>query len=453
MGRRNHLNVGVVIFLIIIIYVLFNVFSYFTKSTAAEYEVGQGTIATNHVYSALAVRDETIVYAGQSGYVNYYIKNGAKAAVNDIVYSIDTAGTISDQITAAASNEAQLSDELISEVSDDVDTFTENYDGTSFSSVYTFRDDLGAQLTQTLSVNALNALSDVVTTAAENNTFFLRTAGEAGIVVYYTDGYENVTVDNFSSDVMDSSGYSRNSLYAGEYVSSGSPVYKRINSETWNLIMAVPDDVAKGLSDSSTVKIRFCKDNYTVSAPFSIIKSGGNYYLNLTLTTAMIRYANDRFLDVELVVSEQTGLKIPNTAITSKEFFTVPKEYFTLGGDSSDPGLLIRSEEDEDVVTLVTPTIYYETDDYYYIDSEDVSAGDVVLMSDSSRTYTIGSDTDSLIGVYNINKGYAVFKQINIISQNETYAIVETKTSYGIALYDHIALDASKISENELVTR
>ena len=59
----------------------------------------------------------------------------------------------------------------------------------------------------------------------------------------------------------------------------------------------------------------------------------------------------------------------------------------------------------------------------------------------------------SLIGVYNINKGYAVFKQINIIYENEEYAIIETKTSYGISLYDHIALDASEIKENQLTSK
>ena len=35
--------------------------------------------------------------------------------------------------------------------------------------------------------------------------------------------------------------------------------------------------------------------------------------------------------------------------------------------------------------------------------------------------------------------------------QNEEYAIIETGTDYGIALYDHIALDGSKVQEDELV--
>lgn len=48
-----------------------------------------------------------------------------------------------------------------------------------------------------------------------------------------------------------------------------------------------------------------------------------------------------------------------------KQFYTVPKEYFTQGGDSSDPGLMIENHAgDTGSVTLVQPTIYYETDDF-----------------------------------------------------------------------------------------
>ena len=88
MRRMPSLNVGVIIFLIIIIYMAFNLFSYLTSSPVAEYEVGQGTIATNHVYRGLIIRDETVVYAGQSGYINYYIKNGQKVSLKNAV-SID----------------------------------------------------------------------------------------------------------------------------------------------------------------------------------------------------------------------------------------------------------------------------------------------------------------------------------------------------------------------------
>lgn len=430
----------------------FNLISYLTSSPVAEYEVGQGTIATNHVYRGLIIRDETIVYAGQSGYINYYIKNGQKVSVNDIVYSIDTQGELSKKISTAAKDGTTLTAQALSEIADKIDLFRNSYDSNLYSSVYTLKEELDSQLTKTLSVNALNELSDAIDSAEANNTFYKKKSEKPGIIVYYTDGYENITTDNFSPDHLISTNYKKVSLENNTQVSAQDAAYKRINSEKWNVILPISDTVAKQISENEYIKIRFCKDDFTITVPFSLMKKDGSYYITLTLRTAMIRYVNDRFVDVELVLSEKTGLKIPNSSITSKEFYTVPKKYFTQGGNSSAPGLLIQNNNSKkNAVTLVQPTIYYESKKAYYIDDEYVNAGDIVVQNDSSSKYTIGDDIGTLTGVYNINKGYAVFKQINILSQNDNYAIVDPKTDYGIALYDHIALDGSKVKENQLV--
>ena len=44
-------NIGVIIFVIIFIYLVFNVFSYLTETHISVYEVEQGTIAVNNVYN------------------------------------------------------------------------------------------------------------------------------------------------------------------------------------------------------------------------------------------------------------------------------------------------------------------------------------------------------------------------------------------------------------------
>ncbi|MDD6058590.1 MAG: hypothetical protein PUB98_10105, partial [Clostridiales bacterium] len=188
-------------------------------------------------------------------------------------------------------------------------------------------------------------------------------------------------------------------------------------------------------------------------ATYEILSKDDFDYLVLTLKSSMIRYARERFVEVELMLAEETGLKIPNSAITEKEFYTIPKEYFTKGGDSTRDGLIRerRDEKGQVHTEFVLPTIYYETEDFYYIDSENVLANDLILKPDSKDTYRVATDTALLQGVYNINKGYAVFKQINILYQSKEYAIVERGTRYGIALYDHIALDGTAIAEHELV--
>lgn len=52
-----------------------------------------------------------------------------------------------------------------------------------------------------------------------------------------------------------------------------------------------------------------------------------------------------------------------------------------------------------------------------------------------------------------MNKGYADFKQINILYQNDEYAIVNSNTRYGLSVYDYIVLDASSVSDDQFINQ
>ena len=411
--KPMNFNIGVIIFVIIFIYLVFNVFSYLTETHISVYEVEQGTIAVNNVYNGLILRDEKIINSDYSGAVNYYVKEGSKVAYGDLVCSVDENGDVSNMINEASQDGSTIDSENLAEIEKTINDFLYAYDGKNYYQVYSFKDNVNASLSEALSVNALNDISDYVASAENNNTFHKVITDVPGIVTYYTDGFENVTVDNFTAAMFDESNYSKNDLKTNPAIQAGSPEY----------------------------------------AAYSIVGRDGQQYLILSLKSAMVRYASERYVEIELLLSEETGLKIPNSAITGKEFYTVPISFFLKGGDSSDEGILVeRTDKDGKSTTeFVTPTIYYETDDTYYIDSEYVSSGDILQKPDSSETYRVGADTASLQGVYNINKGYAVFKQIDVLYQNEEYTIVKTGTTYGIALYDHIALDGTKIDENQLI--
>ena len=451
--KPMNFNIGVIIFVIIFIYLVFNVFSYLTETHISVYEVEQGTIAVNNVYNGLILRDEKIINSDYSGAVNYYVKEGSKVAYGDLVCSVDENGDVSNMINEASQDGSTIDSENLAEIEKTINDFLYAYDGKNYYQVYSFKDNVNASLSEALSVNALNDISDYVASAENNNTFHKVITDVPGIVTYYTDGFENVTVDNFTAAMFDESNYSKNDLKTNPAIQAGSPEYKLIDSEYWNIIVPVPDAIAESLKDDDTIKIRFLKDAKEAYATYSIVEREGQQYLILSLKSAMVRYASERYVEIELLLSEETGLKIPNSAITGKEFYTVPISFFLKGGDSDDEGILVeRTDKDGKSTTeFVTPTIYYETDDTYYIDSEYVSSGDILQKPDSSETYRVGTDTASLQGVYNINKGYAVFKQIDVLYQNEEYTIVKTGTTYGIALYDHIALDGTKIDENQLI--
>ena len=66
--------------------------------------------------------------------------------------------------------------------------------------------------------------------------------------------------------------------------------------------------------------------------------------------------------------------------------------------------------------------------------------------------YQIG-ERRSLDGAYNVNKGYAVFKKVEMLESSNGYAIVKKGSGYGLQVYDHIVLDASMVSDGQLLFR
>ena len=137
-NRQFNLNIGMVIFCVIIVYMIFHIFTYLTSSSIAEYQVSQGTIATNNIYRGLIIRDETVAYAEQSGYINYYVSDGSKVSVNDVIYSIDTTGDVSSQITSAVEDGSLLDKESITDFANEINSFAQSYNSSDFSSVSLF---------------------------------------------------------------------------------------------------------------------------------------------------------------------------------------------------------------------------------------------------------------------------------------------------------------------------
>ena len=86
--KQIQINVGLIIFGIIFIYVLFHVFSYITADNITVYEVKEGTIAQNYTYQALAIRQEQVVNAETDGAIFYYAANLDQVGVKYMIIII-----------------------------------------------------------------------------------------------------------------------------------------------------------------------------------------------------------------------------------------------------------------------------------------------------------------------------------------------------------------------------
>ncbi len=201
------------------------------------------------------------------------------------------------------------------------------------------------------------------------------------------------------------------------------------------------------------IKVKFLKNQYESWAEMKMFTNqDGDSFLKLSFNNSMITFVNDRFLEIELIINDERGLKIPNTSIVEKEFYLVPKAYVTKGGVKGNFGVLRQSYLEDGSVTseFIETTIYNEAEEEYYLDTSELRIGDILLMPDSAETQVV-SKKATLIGVYNINKGYADFRRIDILYKNEEYSIVKSNSPYGLNVYDYIVLDAETVNENEFM--
>jgi len=442
----NNINIGVVFFVAVAIYIIISVVIYLGKDRVIPYQVMDGSLSANNIYEAIAIRSEKIVQADRAGYVYYIASEGSRAAAGDFVYTIDESGKLIEYLKSQGSEEVALNDESMSELRSQIMSFTSTFDEKNFYTAYDFKNGLDGTV-QKLSNSSL--LSDIESLNL-NNSIARINAQEPGIVIYSTDGYENLSPENITLENFDQTKYEKKQLINNTLVKKGDPVYKICDSEDWSIIINVKDEEqAKELESHQYVDVKFIKNQDVSSAKVSTFTNGnGDKFFMLSFTNSMITFCKDRFLSVEILTESNNGLKIPNSAIVEKSFYTIPQDFVSDNNDSSKS--VLRDKYDEQgnkTVESVNISIYNEDDSDCYIDTDVLRAGDVLIKPDSTATFTVGK-TGTLKGVYNYNKGYADFKQIEVLYDNEEYSIVKSKTRYGLRVYDYIILDAESYDKN-----
>ena len=451
--KRLNINVGVLIFAAIFIYFVIYTAMFLSRDKISVYEVVYGATAesTNKFYDGLILRQETVSYSPNAGYLNCFVREGEKAAVGSTVYTIDENGKVSSMLKEKLEQSDTLTEDNYATIKNMIAEYSLDFDQVHFESVYNFKTDIDAALLEFVNFNAIN---EIIASLPEDSLklFNMIKAEKAGIVAYYTDGYEDVTIDSLVPADFDKSKYKRTSYKSNDLVAQDSPIYKTVTSEKWDVIIPLSDiDVSKYF-DKTSLKIKFLSDGVTVTGGFKIIYVGGQAYGCISLDQYMIRYVSERFVQVQIVEKQIEGLKIPKTSLVNLDFYIIPERFATFGGNTADIGFLMEVyDEDGNVsVEYINPSIYEYIDGYYYVSTEVFNAGDNLVLEDYSEKYTI-SAKQALTGVYNINNGYCVFREVNILAESSDYYIVESGTKYGLLVYDHIVLDSKTVTENQVV--
>ncbi|MCI8945990.1 MAG: hypothetical protein HFI91_02875 [Lachnospiraceae bacterium] len=447
-----NINLGMIIFGCISVYIVICVVLYFTSSHIIGYEVKAGSLSVDNVYKGIAIRQEEIVSSTGSGYINYYAREGGRVAVGDLVYTVDETGKIAEMVGVGDPDENSLSNEDLGELKSEILGFTSTFSPQTFSEVYDFKYDVQGTVMKLANYRILENI-DVLNASTDAGLVDFCRAAKTGIIIYSTDGYEELTADQVKMADFDTDKYEKKPLISNDLVNKGDAAYKISLSEHWSIVIPVTPERAAELTEAEYVQVKFLKNQNISWGQVAIHENEDGTYAELMFNNSMLTFCTDRYIDIELITEDETGLKIPNTAIVEKEFFLVPIEYVTKGGNSGADGVLreVYTPDGKAGTEFIETPIYDEADGEYYLDDSTLRIGDYILKPDSMEKYPI-SKRGKLTGVYNINKGYADFKKIQVLSDNEEYSIVKSGTTYGLSVYDYIALDASSVEEHDFTS-
>ena len=450
--KRKNINIGVVIFVIIVVYVAINIGLYFIKPHLSIYEVVEQSLASDTTVTGVVIRDETVYHTDKAGYVNYYLRDGSRIAKNTTVYSIDQNKDIY-QMLSDSSGDVSLSSSDVREIKAQIMSFKRGFSESSFKDVYDFKENFSSTLLQLTDQNLLDNMQEILASTGYTSSFNVVTSDATGIITYRTDSLDGLTAEAVNAETFNMDNFTTNNLRSTDITEANSAVYKLVTSEEWSIVAMLNEELYKTICDRTSMKMTFLSDGLTITAPVSAYQSGSEYYLKISLNKYMVRYIGDRFLEIDLSISTESGLKIPKTAIVEKQFFMVPKDFFTYGGDSDEQGLIKETYDTANgnvEYVFVAADIYYQDETYAYVDMELFDHGTYIYNQDTKERFQV-SMVGKLEGAFNINKGYAVFRRIERLYENDAYVIVAKNTKSGLALYDHIALDASTAVESAVI--
>jgi len=458
--RPLNINVGMIIFALIFLYMAFYLYTYLRRDKVEFYEVVEGSIVNDTRHTGIIFRTEEPKYTDRAGNINFYLREGKKAAVGTRIYSIDETGTLSALLAEKADGSAALSKENLASLKKQLSTFSQTFTNESFREVYDTKNTLDSEVLEYVSIDTLKNLDSAVSEIGGNFTQIR--ADVSGIVSYSVDSMESLTPSQVTSGMFDKGNYKKSGIKSGQLVETGAPAYKIITSEDWSIVFPLSEQDLSAYNGKTSLTIKFTGRDLTTAGAFATLTGGdGKTYGKLDFSKYMEQFVSERYVDFEIVTDEVRGLKIPRSAVTDVAFYVIPKDYYVNAKkDATDSSTVARNGfrketyTDGKTVGVVTPcTIYYADDEYYYVDAgenSELKAGDFLTKNDSEERYQIGL-TESLQGVYNINRGYTVFRRIEILSSNDEYYTIKKGTDYGLSVYDHIVLDANAVTGNGMI--
>ena len=438
--------------MIIALYILFSVVSFLRRDYIRFYEVREGSLVRENQYNGIILREETAYPAAQSGYVHFTVPEGRKIAKNAELYTIDESGKLEKYLEEHPELQQNLTEKQVLELKNRLENFSQSFQDNQFNTLYSFPSSLSGDSLAFSGEDGMKQLNSILATLGIQ--YIVEKAPEAGTVSYLLDGYEGFKEEEISADTFRNQKSKKTITKGGDHVEEGKSLYKIIRSSDWEILFSLTEEERKEMENRHKVTLVFSDQDLELPAELYFIHGkDGKIYGKVKIQNYDDYFLEDRFLSFALKEKEESCLKIPASSVVKKEFYVIPNEFLLTEKDGSQG---FKRKGENGTVQYVPTEIYRKDQQFSYVsipktgEENAIKTGDLIVKDGSTDSYTVGP-TKLLEGVYNINKGYAVFRQIVALEKNDEYVIVEKNTPSGIEVYDHIVLEGSMVRDGQLI--
>jgi len=475
-SNRSTSFVAGLFFLVVLGYLVHNLYSFLTAPYIPVEMIQMGNIGTPTIVEGIIIRDETVYTAPRAGEIRYNVRENDRVRPRTVVASIqnpNVVDSINDSLNEVG-NEAQRINDLRGELSDpairDIDRQIRNMIDSRLSrhirpnmaEVYTLRDNIAQNISIRNQI-IMNENRDVIAEIDRELQILQNQLNSSmeeiriihgGIMTPIIDGLENyLTFGNMRQLTREETrqNVNRNPIASRRDFQEGDNVFKIVHSNTWYIAAYIPNNLMEDFRGRIYIEGRIAPLEVSI---FHREVGYTETFVLLRSTRFMIDYLDTRSVFFSFVDSNPQGLRISNTAIESRTYLLIPIEF--VHGETPYVQPFVQRVFGADYETIPL-SVGLERDYYVYAvaaDSFSLRLGDTLIHNyDSSIVHNI-TEERILQGVYRITTGFAAFTPIYIpegTPADAFYTVLDPTLNPGIRANNHIVTDASMAYDGKII--
>jgi hypothetical protein len=166
-------------------------------------------------------------------------------------------------------------------------------------------------------------------------------------------------------------------------------------------------------------------------------------------TRYVIDFMHRRNVNIRTTQSVETGLKIPNTAVASRQYYIIPLTFLHGIIENS----VLRFSEEGNVSVPVTVAEWAGAYVHIRGDGLELAVGDILLDGLGGRHEL--RDVRTVQGVYRVNTGVADFRVIHtdapITERGGSTLLCPVRNQRSLNEFDSIVVDADMVTEGQII--